>query len=280
MIKVGEFQELEILRIVEQGAYLEDGDRGLLLPNRFLPENAQVGELVKVFIYHDNESRLIATTEGPYGVVGDIVSLKVMTVTDYGAFLDNGIMKDIFVPLANMMKRMLVDNEYLVRIYIDEKTGRLTATQKIKPYLNNEELSVKELDQVELVVYRNTDLGYQVIINNKHLGLLYHNEIYTQVTEGNRVTGFIKKIFPDNKIDVVLGKPGYDNKVSEESAKILNLLTKHGGFLPYHDKSNPKEIYSFFGMSKKTFKMSVGSLYKQKRVTLEKNGIQLVGGVN
>ncbi len=276
MVKVGEFQELELLRIVEQGAYLDDGDRGILLPNRFMNLEMKVGDKIRVFVYHDNESRLIATTEGPYGVVGDIVSLKVMTVTEYGAFLDNGIMKDIFVPLANMTKRMLPDNEYLVRIYIDERTGRLTATQKIKPFLSNETLTVKEKEEAELVIYRNTDLGYQVIINNTHTGLLYHNEIFKPVEEGNRLIGFIKKIYPDNRIDVALGKMGYENKVSEESTKILNLLEANAGFLPYHDKSDPTEIYKVFGMSKKTFKMTLGSLYKAKRISLEKDGIRLV----
>jgi predicted RNA-binding protein (virulence factor B family) len=191
-------------------------------------------------------------------------------------------MKDLFVPKSKQQQGMIPNGEYLVKIYLDEQTGRLAATEKIDPFLNNETLTVKELDIVDLVVYRRTDIGYVVIINNKHTGVLHHNEIYRNITAGDRFTGFIKKIYPEDKIgtdrwriDVSAGKPGY-NRVEDESEKILRLLKEHDGYLPYHDKTPPEEIYSFFGMSKKTFKMTTGNLFKKRKISFEKTGIKLV----
>jgi predicted RNA-binding protein (virulence factor B family) len=245
------------------------------LPKRFVPAGAKTGDELKVFLYHDGEDRLIATTQQPKGILGDIVKLRCVSVTPQGAFMDNGLMKDIFVPKSKQQRGMIPNGEYLVKIYLDEQTGRLAATERIEQFLGNEELTVKELELVDLIVYRRTDIGYVVIINNRHTGVLHHNEIYRDITAGDRFTGFIKKIYPDNKIDVSAGKPGY-NRVEDETQKILRLLKENNGFLPYHDKSDPELIYSFFGMSKKTFKMTVGSLYRQKKVSLEKEGMRLV----
>jgi uncharacterized protein len=196
--------------------------------------------------------------------------------------LDNGLMKDLFVPKSKQQQVMIPNGEYLVKIYLDEQTGRLAATEKIEPFLSNEELTVKELEVVDLIVYRRTDIGYVCIINNKHTGVLHHNEIYRNITAGDRFTGFIKKIYPEDKasdlryrIDVSAGKPGY-NRVEDETEKIIRLLKENEGFLPYHDKSDPEEIYAFFGMSKKTFKMTTGNLYKQRKISFEKDGIKLL----
>ena len=170
---------------------------------------------------------------------------------------------------------MRPNGEYLVKIYLDEQTGRVAATEKLEPFLSNDDLTVKEMDEVDLIVYRRTDIGYLMIINNKHTGVLHFNEIYRNITAGDKFRGFIKKIYPDdNKIDVVAGKSGY-KRVEDESGKIIRLLQENGGYLPYYDKSDPEEIYSFFGMSKKTFKMTIGNLYKQKKISLEKAGIKL-----
>jgi predicted RNA-binding protein (virulence factor B family) len=275
MIKVGEYNNLKVIREVAFGVYLDDGAEGILLPKRFMPENIKIGDDIKVFLYHDGEDRLIATTQKPKGILGDIVKLRTISVTPQGAFLDNGLMKDIFVPKSKQQRGMIPNGEYLVKIYLDEQTGRLAATEKIEPFLSNEELTVKVLDEVDLTVYRRTDIGYVVIINNLHTGVLHHNEIYRDITAGDQFKGFIKKIYPDNKIDVSAGKPGY-NRVEDETQKILRLLNENDGYLPYYDKSYPEEIYSFFGMSKKTFKMTVGNLYKQKKISLEKTGIRLV----
>ena len=273
MIKVGEYNTLKVLREVDFGVYLDDGGEGILLPKRFLPDNVKVGDDLNVFLYHDSESRLIATTQKPYGIVGEIVKLKAITVTNLGAFLDWGLMKDIFVPKSKQQSIMREGAEYLVKIYIDEQTGRVAATEKIEPFLNNDELTVKEMDVVDLVVYRRTDIGYVVIINNQHTGVLHFNEIYQEIETGKKFKGFIKKIRPDNKIDVVVGKPGYA-RVEDEAGKILRLLQENDGYLPYHDKSDPEEIYAFFGMSKKAFKMTTGKLYKERKIEFTKTGIK------
>ena len=283
MIKVGEYNNLKVIREVDFGLYLDDGAEGILLPKRFVPAGTKIGDEVKVFLYHDGEDRLIATTQKPTGILGDIVKLRTVSVTQHGAFLDNGLMKDLFVPKSKQQNSMIPNGEYLVKIYLDEQTGRLAATEKIEPYLSNEELTVKELEVVDLIVYRRTDIGYVVIINNQHTGVLHHNEIYREITAGDKFKGFIKKIYPEDKagadryrIDVAAGKPGY-NRVEDETEKILRLLKENDGFLPYHDKSDPEEIYTFFGMSKKTFKMTTGNLYKQRKISFEKDGIRLVG---
>ena len=282
MIKVGEYNILKVIREVDFGLYLDDDAEGILLPKRFVPKGIAIGDEVKVFLYHDGEDRLIATTQQPKGILGDIVKLRTISVTEHGAFLDNGLMKDLFVPKSKQQQVMIPNGEYLVKIYLDEQTGRLAATEKIEPFLSNEELTVKELEVVDLIVYRRTDIGYVCIINNQHTGVLHHNEIYRNITAGDRFTGFIKKIYPEDKagdqrfrIDVSAGKPGY-NRVEDETEKILRLLKENDGFLPYHDKSDPEEIYSFFGMSKKTFKMTTGNLYKQRKLAFEKDGIRLL----
>ncbi|HEX8676765.1 MAG TPA: S1-like domain-containing RNA-binding protein [Segetibacter sp.] len=275
MIKVGDYNVLKVLREADFGFYLDDGAEGVLLPKRFVPEGLKVGHEIKVFIYHDSEGRLIATTQQPKGVVGEIVKLKAITVTNQGAFLDWGLMKDIFVPKSKQLGGMREGAEYLVKIYVDEQTGRVAATEKIEPFLSNENLTVKEMDIVDLVVYRRTDIGYLVIINNKHTGVLHFNEIYQNIGVGDKLKGFIKAIRPENKIDVVAGRPGY-NRVEDEAEKILRLLNENNGYLPYHDKSDPDEIYNFFGISKKAFKMATGSLYKQQKITFTKTGIKLL----
>jgi len=165
--------------------------------------------------------------------------------------------------------------DYLVKIYLDEQTGRVAATEKIEPFLSNDELTVKELEQVSLTVYRRTDIGYVVIINHLHTGLLHFNEIYREIQVGDAFPGFIKKIRPENKIDVAAGKPGYQ-RVEDEAGKLIRLLNENNGYLPYNDKSDPDEIYSFFGMSKKTFKMTTGNLYKQRKIEFTQTGIKLM----
>ncbi len=273
-INVGDFNFLKVIRKVAFGFYLDDGEEGILLPIRFAPKDLQIEDEIKVLVYHDSDNRLIATTQIPYAIVGEIAKLKVVEVTKQGAFLDWGLMKDLFVPVSKQLGGMRLGAEYLVKLYLDEQTGRVAATEKIDFLLNNEELTVKEKEIVELIVYRKTELGYAMIINNRHIGLLHSNEIYREMKIGEKLEGFIKSIRPDNKIDVVVGKPGFQ-KVEDESAKILRLLAEHDGYLPYHDKSDPEDIYAFFGMSKKVFKMTTGMLYKQNKIALTKTGIQL-----
>jgi predicted RNA-binding protein (virulence factor B family) len=274
-IKVGDYNILKVIRKVAFGFYLDDSEEGILLPIRFAPAELQIDDELKVFIYHDSDNRLIATTQIPYAIVDDIAKLKVVEVTRQGAFLDWGLMKDLFVPVSKQLGGMRLGAEYLVKLYLDEQTGRVAATEKIDFLLSNEVLTVKEKEIVSLIVYRKTDLGYAMIINNQHIGLLHSNEIYREMIIGEKLEGFVKSIRPDNKIDVVIGKPGFQ-KVEDETAKILRLLAENDGYLPYHDKSDPEDIYAFFGMSKKVFKMTTGMLYKQQKIVFTKTGIQLV----
>ena len=273
MVKMGEYNVMRVIKEKSMGVFLDDGGEGILLPKRFVPHNTRIGDELKVFLYHDGEDRPIATTQKPYGKLGDIVRLKAVAVTNQGAFLDWGLMKDLFIPKSKIKNYMIPNGEYLVKIVMDEKTGRLAATEKLEAFLSNENLTVKEKDTVDLMVYRRTDIGYEVIINNIHKGILHNNEIYRNIAIGDRFPGFIKNILPENKIDVAAGKPGY-NRVEDETEKIIRLLNENDGYLPYNDKSSPEDIYSFFGMSKKTFKMATGNLYKQHKISFTKTGIQ------
>jgi uncharacterized protein len=275
MIKIGEYNVMKVIKEKPMGVFLDDGKEGILLPKRFVPRGTRVGDELKVFLYHDSDDRVIATTLQPKGILGDIVKLSVVSTTQHGAFMDWGLMKDLFVPKSQQVSFMRPGGEYFVKIYLDEQTGRLAASERIERFLSNENLTVKEKDQVDLLVYRRSDLGYVVIIKNLHTGLLHFNEVYRDIEIGDHFKGFIKTILPANKIDVAAGKAGY-GRVEDESEKIVRLLRENNGYLPYHDKSSPEEIYSFFSMSKKTFKMATGALYKQKKIAFTESGIKLI----
>lgn len=277
-ITAGQYHLLKVKRRADFGFYLDNGGEGLLLPIKLAPRNLKTGDEVKVFVYHDSENRLIATTQQPKAVVGDIALMQVVAVTGQGAFLDWGLMKDLFVPVSQQLGVMRKGGEYLVKLYIDEMTGRVAATEKIEPQLNREPLNLKEMDPVDLIAYRTSELGWVMIINNAFTGILHSSDIFTPIQKGDHLKGYIKKIRPDNKIDLALGVPGYA-KVEGEADKILRLLEENRGFLPYNDKSAPEDIYGFFGMSKKTFKMTTGHLYKQKRIAFTDTGIQLLDTV-
>ncbi len=275
MIHIGQYNTLTINRKVDFGFYLDDGGEGILLPTRFVPAGARIGDALKVFLYHDGENRMIATTEFPKAIVGDIALLKCVSTTGAGAFLDWGLMKDLFVAKSQQLVGMKEGSSYLVKIYIDEQTGRIAATEKIEFQLSNDELTVKEMEVVDMLVYRKTDLGFVLIINNQHTGLLHNNQVFQELNIGDKVKGFVKNIREDNKIDVVLGKPGY-SKVEDEATKILRLLKENDNYLPFNDKTAPEDIYNYFGISKKAFKMTLGTLYKQGKIDFAKAGIQLL----
>jgi len=275
MIRIGEFNTLTVLRITDFGIYLDDAADGILLPVRFVPQGIEVDDDIEVFLYHDSEQRIIATTLEPHGVVGDIVKLKVVSVTDLGAFLDNGLMKDLLLPKKKLRTNPSVGDELLVKIYVDDFNGMIAATEWVEEDLDNTTLTVEELDDVEVLIWRKTDLGYAVIINKVHEGLLYHNEIYRNVEIGDRFPGFVKSIKSGNKLDIALGQMGYD-RVEGESEKVMRMLEENQGFLAFHDKSSPEAIYDMFSMSKKTFKMTIGNLYKDKKIQIFKDGIKMV----
>jgi predicted RNA-binding protein (virulence factor B family) len=274
MVTAGIYHVLKVLKLVEFGVYLDGGGVEILLPKRFVPKGAKAGDEIRVFVYHDSENRLIATTQNPRGIVGDIVMLEVVSVTRQGAFLDWGLMKDLFLPLSQQRLRLTKGQRVPVLIYLDNQTGRVAATEKFSQVLDNEHLTVKEKEEVDLFVYRKTDLGYEVIINNRHIGLMHYDDVFQELGIGDRLRGYIKAIRPDRKIDIMPGLAGY-RKVENETEKIIRLLEENGGYLPYHDKSDPAEVYSFFGMSKKTFKMAIGALYKQRRISMNERGILL-----
>jgi len=274
MVRMGEYNLLKVIKVKDMGVFMDNGEEGILMPKRFVPPGTRIGDEINVFLYHDGEGMPIATTQKPFGVLGDIVKLKAVDITPQGAFLDWGLMKDLFIPKSGMISFMRPTGEYLVKIVMDEQTGRVAATEKLERYLSNETLTVKEKEEVDLLVYRKTDIGYEVIINGKHKGILHQNEIYRPIEIGDRFPGFIKNILDENKVDVAAGKSGYQ-RVEDEAEKILRLLQENDGYLPYHDKSSPEEIYDFFHISKKTFKMTTGNLYKQKKIIFTSTGIKL-----
>ncbi len=275
MIEAGHYYDLEVVKSVDFGLYLNAEGQEILLPRRFVPQDAAIGDTVHVFVYHDNEDRLIATTQKPVATVGEFALMKCVGKTEHGAFLEWGIMKDVFVPLSNMVNRMQPQEHYLIYLYIDERTGRVTGTEKIQRFLSNDHLTVKEDETVDLIAWQQTDIGYKMIINNRHTGVLHFSDVFRDLQYGERLKGYIRKIRPENKIDVSIGEKGY-RKVTTETDRLLELLREHNGYLPYNDKSSPEEIYNFFGVSKKTFKMTVGSLYKDRKVELTQTGIKLI----
>jgi predicted RNA-binding protein (virulence factor B family) len=275
-INVGQFNLMRVDRKVDFGFYMDDGEEGVLLPKRFVPSGLQVGDTISVFVYHDSDNRLIATTQEPFAVVGDIAALKVVALTKQGAFMDWGLMKDLFVPVSQQLSSMRLGGKYLVKLYLDKQTGRVAATEKIDNQISNDFLTVKEGDKVKLQVYRESDIGYVVIVNQVHQGLVYKNEVFTHLHIGQFIDeGFVKKIREGNKLDIGIGKQGVE-KLDDDQLKLIQLLKLHKGFLPYHDKSSPEDIYAFFGISKKAFKMNVGMLYKAKKITIEEGGIRLI----
>jgi uncharacterized protein len=276
MIQAGKFFTLPVVKMVDFGAYLDGEEAGeILLPKRYVPQGLRAGDELEVFLYHDGESRLIATTDKPKGIVGDIVVLEVKDVMHQGAFLEWGIMKDLFLPLSQQASVLYKGMKVPVLVYLDEMTGRVAATEKFQHHLKGNPITLVENDPVNLLVTRKTDLGFEVIINSMHVGLIHFSDIFHEMKIGDRLKGFIKKLLPDDKIDVMPGERGY-KRIESETEKIMRLLKENNGYLPYHDKSSPEEIYTFFGMSKKSFKMAIGGLYKDKKISFAQAGIQQI----
>jgi predicted RNA-binding protein (virulence factor B family) len=272
MIQVGTWQTLTILRELEFGVYLDDGNEGILLPTRYVPRDKTIGDDVTVFLYHDGEDRIIATTDEPFATLDEIFYTECVDVTDAGAYMSWGIMKDLFVPKSKQLLGMEKGEWYFVKIYLDEQTGRLAGTEKIEFGLQNKELTVKENDEVKLVMYRKSDIGYVAIVESKHTGVLHFNDVFVKINKGDELIGYVKNIKPKEDeftIDIVLDKPGFSNRIENDTEKIERLLKENNGVLAFGDKSSPEEIYSFFGMSKKAFKNALGNLYKEKKITLE-----------
>lgn len=276
MINLGEYNTLEILRESEQGIYLADNEGNeVLLPNRYVPESFIIWEKIEVFVYLDNEERLVAVTDKPYIKKGDFALLRCNAVTEHGAFLDWGMLKELFCPFGEQAFKMKKGGWYFVYCFLDEKTNRLVASSKTNQFLDNSELTVKEFEEVDLIVSHPSDIGMNVIINKKHLGLIFKDEIFQDMSVGDRLKGYIKKIRPDNKIDVVLGQIGYRN-IEPNADAIMIELRDNSGYLKLTDKSDPEDIKTVLQMSKKSFKKAVGTLYKQKLIEIKEDGIYLI----
>lgn len=276
MIEIGNYNTLKIIKILSFGAYL-DGGNGLeiLLPTRYVPQDAKINDTVKVFIYHDNEGRLIATTAKPLAIAGEFQFMEVKSVNKTGAFLEWGLMKDLLVPFKEQKMPMKEGKWYLVYVHVDHVTKRIVASARIDKYLDNTIPNYTFNQEVDLLVADETEIGYKVIINNTHWGLVYRNEIFQRLEKGDHLKGYIKEVRDDEKIDVSLTPLGYQ-KVEGIASIILESLKAQGGFIAVHDKSEPDLIYSLFRCSKKAFKQAIGSLYKQKLITIEPQGIKLV----
>jgi len=274
-MEIGKYNTLKIVKDLDFGVYLDGGnDLEILLPARYVPKNVKPGVEVEVFIYHDNEGRLIATTDKPHAIAGEFAFMRVKSVNDMGAFLDWGIMKDLLVPFREQKAKMKEEGTYLVYIHVDHVSERIVASAKIEKYLDNVLPEYTPNQEVDLLVIEETEIGYKVIINNLHSGLVYRNEVFRPVEIGDRVKGYIKEVREDEKIDVSLTPLGY-KKVEGFTGQILDTLQAHGGFLPVHDKSDPEQIYALFRCSKKAFKQAIGSLYKEKKISIEPGGIRI-----
>lgn len=275
MIFIGKYNKLRILRETSVGLFLgNDEGEDILLPNKYVPEFYEIDDEIDVFCYLDHSERPVATNLEPYIKLNEFALLQAVVVNEIGAFLDWGLEKHLFVPFKEQARKMEQGKWYLVYMYLDEETDRLVGSTKTSHFLNNEKLTVNELEEVNLIVSRYTDLGIEVIINQKHKGLVYNNELFKKVSLGQNIKGIIKKIREDNKIDVSLQMLGYGN-VEPSSEKILLELKANDGFLNIHDKSNPDDIKEKLQMSKKTFKKSIGLLYKQKLILIKEDGIYL-----
>ena len=273
---IGRINSLKVARDTPHGIFLEDEEgENVLLPGKYLNGAEKEGDLINVFIYNDSEDRLVATTETPKIQLDEFAVLEVVDVNKFGVFLDWGLEKDLLVPFKEQNKKMKVGKRYLVRMYLDDDTDRLVATGKIKRFLSNESITVAEKEKVELIVFNQSDLGFDVAINKMHLGILYRNEVFRPIDIGDTLDGYIKKIREDGKIDASL-QPIAGDHVDKSSEAILQALNAQGGKLYLTDKSSPEDIYQSLHMSKKTFKKSIGALYKRRLITMQEDHIQLV----
>lgn len=276
MLKIGRTYELDVVKAVDFGFYLDAENLGdILLPSKFAPKDLVEGDYLEVFLYLDSEDRPVATTQLPKARVGEFAYLEVVANTSVGAFLDWGLDKDLLAPFSEQHRPMEVGHSYLVYVYISKADGRIVATSKIDKIIDDDKPhDFKPQQAVNLIIANSTDLGYKAIINNSHWGVLYKNEVHQRLSFGQSIKGFIKHIRPDGKIDLSL--QGGQVTRDKNATLILDYLKNKNGFAPVHDKSDPKLIADLFGMSKGAFKKTIGGLYKQRVISIEKDGIRLL----
>lgn len=277
MIEIGRYNKLRILSQNTIGLLLGDkSGESVLLPKKYCPESYELDDEIKIFVYLDNKGNKIATNVIPKILFNEFALLKVTAVTDVGVFMDWGMEKELFVPFREQTQKMEEGRWYIVYLDLDKKTDRLYASSRIERHLQNEVLTVVGNEKVHLLVMQKTDLGFSVIINNAHKGLVFKNEIFKKLNIGDKLNGFVKKIHEDNKIDISIQPIGYTNFIDKNTELVYNALLKNNGFLAVTDKSSPDEISRQFGMSKKAFKKSLGALYKQRKIKLLPDGIELI----
>ena len=276
MIHIGEYNTLEILRENIPGLFLSDDEGNeVLLPNRYVPKEFKIWDKLEVFVYLDNDERLVAVTDRPYITKGDFALLRCNDVTNHGAFLDWGMVKELFCPFKEQAFKMKKGGWYLVHCYLDEETNRLVASSKTNHFLDNKELTVNQFDEVDIIVSHPSEIGMNVIVNKKHRGLIFNEDIFKDLSVGDKLKGIVKKIRPDNKLDISLGQIGYRN-IEPNAETVLNELEDNSGYLQLTDKSSPEHIKETLQMSKKSFKKAIGSLYKQRLIIIEDDGIRLI----
>ena len=274
-IELGKFNQLEVVKEVDFGLYLDGGEEGeILLPTRYVPEGCQVGDMLNVFLYLDIDERLIATTLTPLVQVGQFACLEVAWVNQFGAFLNWGLMKDLFVPFSEQKMKMQVGRKYVIHAHLDDESYRIVASAKVERYLSKDIPDYAPGTEVDILIWQKTDLGFKAIIDNKHSGLLYENEIFCTLETGMQMRAFVKQVREDGKEDLILQKPGFE-KIDDFSKTLLDYIKEHGGRIHLNDKSPAEDIYDTFGVSKKTFKKGVGDLYKKRLISLQENGITL-----
>lgn len=274
-IELGQYNTLQVVKLVDFGVYLDGGEEGeILLPARYVPEDCEPGDELKVFIYLDNEERLVATTLTPLVQVEQFACLEVAWVNEYGAFLNWGLMKDLFVPFSEQKMKMRVGNKYVIHAHLDDESYRIVASAKVDRYLSKEIATYEPGQEVNILIWQKTDLGFKAIIENQFSGLLYDSEIFQPLRTGMQLKAFIKQVREDGKIDLVLQKAG-PRKVDDFATTLLEHIQEHEGCISLNDKSPAEEIYDVFGVSKKTFKKAVGDLYKKHLILLQEDGIKL-----
>ena len=287
-LRLGDYNTLTVTRLAQRdnphstggketfGIFLDGGREGdILMPKKYVPEGTKVGDRVRCFVYLDQEERLVATTETPLAKVGDFACLECTWVNQYGAFLNWGLMKDLFCPFREQKKKMEIGESYIVYIHLDEESYRIVATAKIDKYLlSAKSAGLKERQEVDLLVWQKTDLGFKVIVNNHYQGLVYRDQIFQYVHTGDQLKGFVEKIRPDGKLDIIL-QPTGRRQTLDFADTLLTWVKRHDGFCPFGDKSAPDDIKRTFQVSKKVFKKAVGDLYKRHLITITDHGLQL-----
>lgn len=275
MAGIGEYNTLTIQRIVDFGAYLKLGDQDILIPGKWLPEGAEPGQELRVFVYTDSEDRIIATTMEPKAVLGEIAALEVTAITPFGAFLDWGLEKDLLLPKAEQHRPVRTGEKVVVKICLDYKTDRLVAVSKLAPFTEPASEDLVPGQEVDLLITQITPLGYQALTDGKYSGLLYKNEVFEPLSVGDRRKGFIRKVREDGKLDVNL-KPFGKQGMQTDRDKVLEKVTESGGKLPLGDKSGADEIMEVLNMSKKSYKRAIGILYKERKIDISDQEIRLV----